>query len=675
MSRIGSACVVVALACAVQLGCAGGSGGEEGPGETVDATDESGDTSIDTGTPVDDTGVDTTDTDTPDTATDTLVDTAAPKCTTSAACADSGKGGVCDTTTGACVECTPSEDTCGPGKFCVAATKTCASGCTADSSCLDPSKPKCDTASHICVACLDDSACDAGKVCDPTSKACVSGCSPTKACPTGQTCCGTTCHDLASDVAACGACDKTCTTIPGAEASCVGSACKTTCFDGLADCDGDLTNGCEHSTSAGACVCTPGAVVDCYEGAAGTKDVGLCKGGKKTCAPSGLGYGDCVGQVVPVDEVCANGLDDNCDGVPDNVLDLDGDGWTRCNGDCCDSTKDGCSDPKLVNPGAYEFVGNGLDDDCDPATSDTTPVASCSTAPKLTGVTPTDAARAMELCQTTTAAPALPLKKWGLINAQWLLANGTVPNATQLANMQNFQGAILDNYGTGGTVPTKNSTMLGLSTGHMRDQGDVGYVNPNNGTDFGVSSAPPAAYLAAHAGNLPATAGCSGACPSGTGAHDPINLRLQIRVPTNAKSFSYDLRYFTAEYWTYSCTAYNDFFLALLSSSATGIPADKNISFDSKGNPLSVNNGFFESCVAKGCYTCPLGAGPLAGTGLQLSNTGGGTKWLTTSSPIVPGETITLDLTIFDVSDGILDSNVLLDNFRWSLTPSSVVTN
>ncbi len=36
-----------------------------------------------------------------------------------------------------------------------------------------------------------------------------------------------------------------------------------------------------------------------------------------------------------------------------------------------------------------------------------------------------------------------------------------------------------------------------------------------------------------------------------------------------------------------------------------------------------------------------------------------------------PGETITLELMIFDVGDRAFDSNVLLDKFRW--LPSSTV--
>jgi hypothetical protein len=41
--------------------------------------------------------------------------------------------------------------------------------------------------------------------------------------------------------------------------------------------------------------------------------------------------------------------------------------------------------------------------------------------------------------------------------------------------------------------------------------------------------------------------------------------------------------------------------------------------------------------------------------------------WLTTTAPVIPGETITLELTIGDVGDGYYDSTVLIDAFQWSV--------
>src|SRR5262249_31723681 len=181
-------------------------------------------------------------------------------------------------------------------------------------------------------------------------------------------------------------------------------------------------------------------------------------------------------------------------------------------------------------------------------------------------------------------------------------------------------------YGTN-VSPKKGATMAALSTGKMRDTNDTGYVSPQPGTGFGAMGQPPAAYLAAHGGSLPSSASCQGSCPAGSGANDSVNVRMNIRVPTNAKSFSYKFKFYSAEYAEWTCTDFNDFYLALIQTAATGIPADHNISFDAQSNPVSVNNAFFQVCQSSGCYTCPGGTGGLAGTGMG-GGVGGGTKWL-----------------------------------------------
>ncbi|HEU5179852.1 MAG TPA: MopE-related protein, partial [Candidatus Polarisedimenticolia bacterium] len=65
-------------------------------------------------------------------------------------------------------------------------------------------------------------------------------------------------------------------------------------------------------------------------------------------------------------EIC-DGLDNNCNGTVDEIVDADTDGFTNCGGDCNDSNP-------AVHPGATE-VCNGIDDDCDNAVDESMPDA------------------------------------------------------------------------------------------------------------------------------------------------------------------------------------------------------------------------------------------------------------------------------------------------------------
>jgi hypothetical protein len=460
------------------------------------------------------------------------------------------------------------------------------------------------------------------------------------------------------------------------------------CDAAYADCNGDPSDGCEWNIlQDGPCLCAPGSTQACYNGGPGTLGKGPCVAGTQTCDATGTAWGPCVGQVLPKSEVCANNIDEDCNGAVDDVPDLDGDGWTACEGDCCDVAGPNCGSPKLVNPGAFEVIGNNVDDDCDPATSDVNAAAACSAAAKFSAVAAVDMANAMDICQVTQANAPKPTKKWGLLNASFRLADGSVPGAADLANIQGSQAAILQNYGTGGIVPHKGATMAGISSGKMRDANDPGFVVPVGGTGFtsAISFGPPApgaplgTYTAAHNnGLLPGQCG-GNACPIGTGANDSVNVRLQIRVPTNAQSFSYDFRFFSGEYQNFQCTSFNDYYLAMLTTGAPGIPVDHNISFDANGKAVSVNNGFFQVCGGNGhipsCGPCPNGVAELAGTGMDGAVNGGGTAWLTTDAPIVPGETMVIELMVFDVTDHIYDSLALLDNFRWNVSAAVVGTH
>ena len=146
---------------------------------------------------------------------------------------------------------------------------------------------------------------------------------------------------------------------------------------------------------------------------------------------------------------------------------------------------------------------------------------------------------------------------------------------------------------------------------------------------------------------------------------------------------------------------FNDFFIMLLDSDWTGMPAnpkDGNLAFytapDGSQFPIGVNlakgTGLFRQCVngPLGCSGLPspstatacVSTAELAGSGFDESENacgatggivGGGTGWLNTRGNVVPGEVIKLRIAIWDTSDAAYDSAALIDNFQWKIDPTT----
>ena len=126
--------------------------------------------------------------------------------------------------------------------------------------------------------------------------------------------------------------------------------------DGVSTCAGDCLDTNATVYPAAAEVCNDGVDNDCD--ATTQEDVDSDGDGFAPCSEP---VGDCwEGNpfVAPGAEETCNFVDDDCDGLADEGLDADLDGWSPCDFDC-DDTRPG------VNPDEDEVCGNGLDDNCD----------------------------------------------------------------------------------------------------------------------------------------------------------------------------------------------------------------------------------------------------------------------------------------------------------------------
>lgn len=343
-----------------------------------------------------------------------------------------------------------------------------------------------------------------------------------------------------------------------------------------------------------------------------------------------------------------------CESPPD--ADMDGDGFSRNQGDCNDC------DPNS-NPGSVEVINDDpmapkSDEDCSGVADDV--MVSCDTGIAVGDPDPMSGAKAIDLCRVATAAD----KKWGVLEASYVRADGTKAGST-------LHNGVIDKFGSNVKVQGGERMML-LSSGHARLPGDPDECGSQTCSVNSAGSAPP---------GFPADVpGCQGL----QNINDDVGLELKIRSPKNATGYQFLFKFYSFEFPEYVCTSYNDQFIALVSPPPMG-SINGNISFDSKTNPVSVNIAFFDVCDPAGITNfasvcsfdflancppppnpyCPSGTAELSGTGFDTWGDAGGTSWLKTQAPIKGGDEMTIRFAIWDTGDTALDSSVLVDQFGW----------
>jgi hypothetical protein len=134
--------------------------------------------------------------------------------------------------------------------------------------------------------------------------------------------------------------------------------------------------------------------------------------------------------------------------------------------------------------------------------------------------------------------------------------------------------------------------------------------------------------------------------------NDKLWMQMNLTVPVETEGFIFDFAYFSSEFPMWYNTEFNDLFIAWSTSETyTG-----NITFVNDA-PLTIT-----SLEDAGAFQYKANAPQLSGTGFEGH---AGTGWFVARGSVAPEETFQLTFFIADMTDNILATAVLLDNFRW----------
>ena len=366
--------------------------------------------------------------------------------------------------------------------------------------------------------------------------------------------------------------------------------------------------------------------------------------------------------------------------------DCDGDGYV-VPADCDDFNPQ-------VNPEAYDFIGDGIDNDCDGIVDN--PVVNCETAPATAPGSPTDFARAADLCAQRSKTNAGTIFD-PMIRAAWGQVSGTGGEQVWTSTTKMEQVNIVSAFGQ--NTPRSGKTLFGLSNGPW------GATDPRNSPALD----PAGFHLDDACSDIPLMGldcdALTDNSPMGAiSVQDWAELTLWVKVPTNAASMHFDFMFFSSEFNQWWNSSANDAFFALVSSKTI---AGANVARDTHGLAITVNSDFFQLCPAppgpsgldpskaaalQQCVGVAGDAtqgilGTLAGTGYDGAAAGpndsalavdgseyiygGGSGWLTTGFGVTPGEELQMRIVLMDTFDGLKDSVLLVDNLGWD--PTQVV--
>jgi hypothetical protein len=346
-------------------------------------------------------------------------------------------------------------------------------------------------------------------------------------------------------------------------------------------------------------------------------------------------------------EIAGNSVDEDCGGLTDEPvdenLDQDKDGFTPAQGDCNDF------DP-LVNPSTFEDPDDGIDNNCDGKKDE----KGCECNP-ATGTTLQAMACASEI---------------SCMSASFKSQNISSPTGDDLSQAW----TAVSHFGSAGND-----------------------LAPKAGKSYALFASGPATGTS-HSTDMSSGSSSTDTFSESSPIYDVVEWKVNFQAPMNAKGFSIDYVFFSEEYDDYVGTQFNDKFYILMDAPKTTKGQLKVINFTDCRNPsdyydlsgsecplqsgyccyIAINTALSECCWYEGC---PKGKWKtdISGTGftcassefMDSSSYGSSTGWLTTSWTIEPGESFSLTFHIHDTGDGIFDSEVILDNFRWHSTPTT----